>query len=647
LRLSIEQKKEIVNTIIDLFNYSRTHFHDFYTLCGLFRDFYNVELPDSIRNRLSAENPGLMPPDMHLAVNDLIAGLDEMVFSTDPFAEAEPERGTPVENARKATTYLQASAKISDLEMQYLRSIASAAKYGCGVGYVALEEMQDYALNRRMPLETGTYTDFEQGQKILYPTYRPCPLLRTFPDPSLYRRNWVIYQAESSILDMLRDQEKGEETAQFKFKVEDILKTSFPVGDANLYFPQAQDYKSSFVKYYNKPVELLHFRGWLPLKRPDGRPKFVDVIATVANRQELVQFDLNEWHYPAVDSFIFTYLLPTDEEQIYPVGKVEAGMDLLLQQFYIRNQRLMNLEHSLNRSYVTDDEKFPDYITAESGKVYKKTKGSDFEPLQLGDITNKSFVEVDVLKDELRYIFASNQYSAGEDPRRKETAYGISVLNQGTRRQVGFEKKMVIGTGLRKVLERYLEIGQLYADRMPLKMFDTGEMELIGKEEIFGKFSLQLKTIEPWKRPIQRQELLQAISIYNRDPDIDQIELKRRHFEAMEFSDPEKIVPDPANKIADIQRENQLMVQRGVLIPPLPHEDHRLHIQYHMQWADNPIVAQHIQLTVALYQQQQQGGGTTRSPGGIHLPQTEPHQLMGLSQRLEGGRLPALTGGEG
>lgn len=653
MHLTAEQKLEVKNTIIDLFKFSRSYFQDYYELCGVLKDLYNVELPDAIRNNLSEDHPGLMSPDMHLAVNDLMAGIDEMLFSTSPCVEAEAERDTPRDAARRATTWLEWATRTSELEMNFLKSIASACKFACGVGYVDLEEVDDVELKKDVLLsgENGEpetrYTDFVKGGKLVYPVYKPLNLLRVFPDPSVHRRNWVVDQSQVTLLDLMQEKAKGE-NSHYTFKVDDIVKSrnSFPRGDANLFFPKKVDYSSHLMKEENFPVELLHFRGWLPIKRADGKPKFVDVIATVANRQVLIQFDLNEWHYPAVDSFIFTYLLPTDEEQIYPIGKVEAGMDIFLQQFYARNQRLMNLEHSLNRSYVTDDDQMPDYIPAETGKIFKVTRGSKFESLDLGDITNKAYVEVDILKDELRYIFHSNQYSAGQDPRTTETAYGISKLTEGTRKGIKFEKKMIIRTGLQKILERYLEIGQMYAQNIPLKMFDSDEIQMIGAKNLFGRFNLKLKTIEPWQRPIQRQELLTAVKIYQGDPDINQIELKRRHFEAMMFPDPEKIVPDPASKFAEIERENRLMVQQGVFIEPLPHEDHVLHYKNHAQFQANPIVAQHMELTAKMYQEQQTQGPPILG-AEPRLPQTEPHQLMQVSQRLEPGRgSPYSQGGE-
>lgn len=649
-----EQKLEIINTIIDLFKFSRSYFQDYYELCGVLKDLYNVELPDAIKDGLDASHPGLMPPDMHLAVNDLVAGIDGMLFTTSPYVEAEAERDTPRDAARRATTWLEWATRMSDLEMEFLKTVSSGCKFAAGAGYVDIEEVDDVELRKDVLLSGGDresetrYTDFvNSGRKLVYPVYKPRPLLRIFPDPSPHRRNWIVDQSQVTLLDLMQEKAKGE-SSRYKFKVDEITKskTSYPTGDANLFFPKKIDYSSHLMKEENFPVELLHFRGWLPIKQSTGEPKFLDVIATVANRQVLIQFDINEWHYPAVDSFIFTYLLPTDEEQVYPVGKVEAGMDLLLQQFYARNQRLMNLEYLLNGTYWTDDDKMPDYVTAETGKIHKVTKGSKFERMDLGDITNKAYVEVDVLKDELRYIFHSNQYSAGQDPRRKETAYGIEKLTQGSQKGVKFEKKIIIKTGLEKILNRYLEIGQMYAQNIPLKMFDSDEVQMIGAENLFGRFNLKLKTIEPWTRPIQRQELLTAVKIYNGDPQVDQIELKRRHFEAMEFPDPEKLVPDPASKLADIERENKLMIQQGVFIEPLPHEDHVLHFKNHQPYQQNPIVGQHMELTARMYQEQQTQGPPVLG-AGPRLPQTEPNQLMQVSQRLEPGRGPPLSQGGG
>jgi len=638
-KLSLEsfEPESIVNTITDSYKYSKDRFQDYYELCDALEDLYKVELPSRVREQLSEEHPGLVPIDIYAAVNHLVARLFDNLFSPSPFFNINTEsRRTSEENIRYVTAYLDWASRKSELKMEFTKTLYSASKLATSVGCVELDQFQETKLDKRVPIktqesETGrilTGTGFQAGRTIEYPTYKHLQLTSFFPDPSSPEPSWAIYKAQSTFVEVLRDMEQGKYDRVTVKDVEEI-KGKLPAGDDK---SDWQDYQSKIMKD-NFAIELLHFRGWLPLvDQTTGDVTFADVIATVANRKLLLQLDLNEWHYPAVKSFILTHMLLTDRDDLYPVGKIEASKDTLLHQFYVRNQRLINLDQLLNPQFWTDSQELPDYLVAESGRVHKIGDAKHFEQIKMGDISRNAYVEVDIEKDEIRDVFGSSQISMGRDPRRpKETAYGISKMAEGTDVERKFEHRVIAHTGLIQILRRYLELGQEYHTSVEARAFDPQEIISVDRSHLFGEFAIGLDLNTPFAKPVQRQEILQSVKLYQGDPDIDQVELKRRHFRIMEFQEVEKLVPDPKEKLLPIEKENMIMVQTGYVVP-VPEEDHLLHAKGHQPYIQYPNINKHLEMHIAMVQQKQQGG---RPKGKIPIPEREEDLVRQISQRLE------------
>ena len=191
---------------------------------------------------------------------------------------------------------------------------------------------------------------------------------------------------------------------------------------------------------------------------------------------------------------------------------------------------------------------------------------------------------------------------------------------------------MVVQTGVKRILERYLEFGQLFHEKMPVKMFDTGKIEILGRPQLVGEFDISVDVNTPFDDPVRRQEFLHMAKLYLNDPDVDQIEFKREHFRLGKFHNPERFVPDPKERTLHIEKENMMMVKTGEVYPVLPEEDHLLHYKTHLPYQKYPNIAQHMQIHVAFEKQKQGGSG---QGGQVPMAQNEPDLLRGVSQRLE------------
>lgn len=637
MTLSDEQKKEVAQIIQDCFNWSKRSFSNYYELCGVLESFYNVKLPDDLKGELEEDNPGLVPADVHLGVNRCVSRIRKMMFSGDPFFKCDTELGTSQETIDRVIGFLELSSKKSDLKMNLTKTLFSTVKFACGVGYVDAKEVTLTQLkNVRGKPEGGgmIYPDFVKERKFICPTYTPCNLRRFFPDPEGYPLKWAIYQSKVTLLDLLEDQE-GDKKYDL-FDEEKVKKTSFPQGDFSQFFSR-EDFKSSTMRNYNVPVELLHFKGWIPIINPETRkPKWIDCHATLANREELIQFDVNEWHFPAVESFILTYMFPNDMEFLYPAGKIEISMPSFMNIFYTVNDRLVYLDRLLNTMHWTDDKTMPDYIPAEGGKIFKVEKGSTFQDIRVADVPNKAYVETTEMKDEVRWIYGSEQYNMGvRPPGGKETATGILTLKGAVEEITEFENEMIVDTGVSKILQRYLEIGQVLLEKTPVPL-PSGRIEEIDKRALFGGVAVSVDINEAMNKPVKQQQFLQMGELYKDDRDINQIAFKRAHFKAMEFRDVDEIVPDKKTRMIPIEKENQIMVQYDVMVPVHPLEDDELHLEGHAQFKDHPVVAQHIQLHVASAERKQGGDGKQPNIPGY---ENEMHMVEGTAQRLQPKRI--------
>lgn len=621
------QKKEVINIIVDSYNYSKAQYDEFYQLCAYLQQLYEIKLPDELGQDLEEENPGLLPADAHVGVNELLAQLYDILFSLDPFFRCSGGQNTSERKLRNITSYLKTATYRSKFKRSYTPTLSSAIRFGAGIGYVDVTEISLNVLKRDLQAggdSTLRYSDIVPENKFLCPTYVPCNLRRFFPDPDNIKRKWGIYQSKATLLDLLEDLEKGEDRKydglETKEDIDKLRKTTFPKTDFEEFF-DSKDFQSGIMKEYNIPIELLHFRGWIPIPNDNSTemPEFVDVIGTLANREVLIQFEKNEWHYPAAESFITTTIFPEDDDCIYPVSKVGASMNALLQKFYIRNRQLMALARILGPPYWTDDpsKSFPNYIQLKSGEVVRVSKGSKFEPIKTADVNPESYLEINNLTAEIQCIYGSSQFSANVNPPREQLATGIMVLKGITDTFRKFESNVIVNTGLTTILQRYYDIGRLYLEKTPIQLFDAKEVVELGKEDIDGgDIDIQIQLNDVWNHPIQRQEMLKLSEIYKDDPYVDPVELRRKHFRLVQFTEVEKLVPDPKEKLLPIEKENMMMIKGGIVVPVLPEEPHEIHIPVHAKYKDHPIVAQHLQGHVAMLQEKEKSPNMPAQTGG-------------------------------
>lgn len=620
IELSDEQEKEVINIVCDCYKASRDHFSNLYNLFNYLEKLYQVKLPDDLKADLEEENPGLMPADQHIGVNELLALLDDILFSSDPFLRCVGGQNVSERTIRNVTSYLTTAVAHSQFKRAYRPTLKSVIMFSAGWGYVDAEEISLDVLNTDETESGLKYRDLVREKSFICPTYKRCEIRRFFPDPDNIKPRWAIYQNKGNLLDLLEDEAKDEELRKYEVDMDKIKNSTFPKQDFEE-FISTTDFKSSTMKDYNKPVELLHFRGWIPIPspnaNPDEIPEFMDVIATVANREVLIQFEENEWHYPAVESFIPTFMFPEDDEMLYPISKLSASASALLQKFYLRNRQLMSLARILNPPYWSDDKDLPQYIEAKSGEIIRVARGAKLEALKTADIPREAYLEGNNITNEIQYIVGSNQFSAGVTPPRDQLATGIMVLKGVTDKMRKFESQIIVDTGLTAIMRRYRDIGRLYAEGMPVKMFDTKEVvELAASDLDSDELDIEVKINDVWNHPIQRQEMLKLAEIYKDDQFVDPIELRRRHFRLIQFSDVEKLVPDPKEKLAHIEKENMMMVQGKVFVPVMPDEPHELHIPVHAKFKDDPIVAEHLRGHVAMMEQKESPskGGQPRIP---------------------------------
>ena len=642
IELNETQQKEIVNLIVDCYRYSKDRFGELYTLFGYLESLYNLNIPDEMEQDLEEENPGLVPADMHVGADELLAEFDNILFANDPFFSCKGGENTSERKLRNITSYLKTTTYKSKLKKAFRPTLKSAIHFGAGIGYVDTIDIPLNVLRKDLRLnETSQlrYRDIVSEKSFTCPIYIGCDIRRFFPDPDNIQRKWGIIQSKSSLLDVLEDAEEEKDRRQYEIDIDALRKSTFPQADFEE-FNNTTDFRSNLMKGYNLPVELLHFRGWIPIPNedPNETPKFMDVIATVANRELLIQFDKNEWHYPAAEGFIQTTIFPEDYEIAYPVSKMNVSKNALLQKFYIRNRLLMALARNLNPPMVTDDpsKDFPDYIQAQSGEVIKLTRGAKLEPLKTGEVPNEAYLESNNLTNEMQYIFGSNQFSAGATTPQNKLATGIMVLKGVTDSVKKFESNVIVDTGLIEILTRYYDIGRLTIEKIPIQMYDSNEVVELGMDDIDGgDIDIQIELNDVWNHPIQRQEMLKFAEIYKDDPYVDPVKLRRQHFRLIQLPNVEELVPDPAEKMLPVDKENMMMVKMGIPVPVLPQEPHELHLKGHLQFKDIPNVAQHIQQHIAMLQAKEQ---SPNAPGTakprIPMAQDEIGLAETLAQKL-------------
>ena len=353
------------------------------------------------------------------------------------------------------------------------------------------------------------FTDFVK-QNLIYGTsfFSPAPMFDTsnwkfkgfhfdcedfqdiFPDPAakrLSRARWCIKRS-IQYWDELKDLEKsGVYKNVDMVKADTVAEWDDPVQNR-----LSEIGKSSEVNYADPKtgrIEILDYfeEGHIitvgarkvvlrDTRREKGSRATKDAMGEATKKQSVLPYDL-----PLID----LRFVPVPRE-FFGIGIPEILEDDQETIDLLRSQRLDNLDLAINKLFKLriNSDTDPDSIFAAPGGIIPVTDMSDLEEFKISDVTASAYTEADATKRNAEDSVGEWGYGRGETPTHRETATGITKLQEANLIRFDLALKIHEFSAVRSLGKKGIQMIHEY-------MAQSDYEDLIGEDDAgFYKYSM-------------------------------------------------------------------------------------------------------------------------------------------------------------
>lgn len=354
-----------------------------------------------------------------------------------------------------------------------------------------------------------------------------------FPQPhkeSIKESDWFIERAYVDWEFIQKLKNSGLDGNVYK-NLDEIKKTSIPSDYSNV-AEEMNDLigvsTTATKDPINKPVELLKY--WRE-----------DRCIIVANRKVVIRDTENPFDHKEI---------PYTDAKNYPLDKEFFGIsdvDLLIPLQDVVNDmtnfRLDNLVDLINTSYVAQRGKGinPDDVIAGPSRIVWSDDINAIKDLKKPSLPQYAYQEPEMMYKTMQRVSGAQEYYQGVTPERKETATGITKLQQAAQRRFGYRIKLMQKTAFKQILTQMCQLNQqLLPMDYCIKVFKENKDIQLNPWDIAGKFSIQVSGSS--KLAGIEERMMQVWSQAKNDPYFDQLELRKRLLDMMEIPNYEKLL---------------------------------------------------------------------------------------------------------
>lgn len=396
---------------------------------------------------------------------------------------------------------------------------------------------------------------------------RDHPLLKNidpvdyFWDPDAVSREFTRYEIHKmfkSIDALQQDPNLDQE------KVEEIKRSGADSSPATDMSESVKDSRRSIQGLNNPPrkgmVEVLEYWG-LFSEEEDGEPE--EYLITVANRNQILRLEKN----PFVDLFKggvvdeklvrpFVLLKDTDvPSEFHGMGMVEPIEKLQQELNDTRNQRMDNVVDIIDHAwYILDGADIDESeLVRKPGQVIHGAIPNGITPLPVGDVTQSSYNEETIIKQDIQRALGIPDVATGSlQGSQGETATTVLALQESA--NVRFDVKIAaFADAVRHAYSIILAYNQRWMDKevmirlegRDVEGADEFQFETITKEDIAGKFDIDIQMDTQMNKIVRRQEAFTLYQLLAQTPLVNQEVNVRTLLEALERKDVEQLLEVP------------------------------------------------------------------------------------------------------
>lgn len=279
-----------------------------------------------------------------------------------------------------------------------------------------------------------------------------------------------------------------------------------------------------------------------------------DKIITLANRSIVIreekQNPFNHGKKPFVR--IVDQSVP---KEFCGIGEIEPIETLQYELNDMRNQRMDNAVMVLNRMWkvkngagVDEDE-----LISDVGGIVHTDDMEGLEPIIQQDLPNSSYKEETLIKADIQQTTGITDYTKGvaSDALANETATGISLLQEAGNSRLRL-KMLNVEYAIKEIGEFMVSLNKQFIDEdtvIRITGDDGIDWATIKPSEVRENFDVTAQAGSRLEEndAIKRKQALEMYQLFAGDPDINQIELKRRVFQSRNEKNIDKLFMNPEN----------------------------------------------------------------------------------------------------
>jgi len=474
-------------------------------------------------------------PYIFSIVESVVPKMLGTIFNTRPIVAVVPRKGAAEDMAKLLERLLEYQLDEDQLEFfnKILEFFKESVIYGTSFAKIIPRFNDD-------ELATFNYIDIEPVDIFnIYPDYRA---------KSIRRMKYII---QLSYMDF--DELKELEKQKFYKNVDDLL--TYVESNMNV---------DEWKKKRLTDIGIIDEYGY------DSERKVVEIleywdkdkIITVGGRKVILKEEDNP--FGGLVPFIMARYIPVQHE-LYGIGIPEIAESLQEELNTVRNQRMDNVNLIINRMFIANKYADIDFdnLVSYPGNIILTNDVNAIKDLDTRDITKSAYQEEEIIKRDIDNATGEWEYARGATPPRRETATGIVRLQQASNVRFDTVVKMLEFTVIRSIAKVFLwldynflppeEMAKIVGEEDFMKLggpeFFNQDIETILKQYSFQPMGSSTTAV----KEVRIQQIMQAFQIFNNDPLINQIELRKMVFDAL-----------------DIKNENKLLVEPRTPMPGMP-----------------------------------------------------------------------------
>jgi hypothetical protein len=279
-----------------------------------------------------------------------------------------------------------------------------------------------------------------------------------------------------------------------------------------------------------------------------------DWVYVVGARSILLKKEPNP--FGGLIPFIMARYVPVQHE-LYGIGIPEICSSLQEELNTVRNQRMDNVNLIINRMFIANKYADIDFdnLVSYPGNVILSNDVDAIKPLDTRDITKSAYQEEEIIKKDIQDSVGEYEYSRGALPQRRETATGIVRLQQASNIRFDTIVKMLEFTVLRNVAKVFLWLDYQFLDPMDFakivgpEAFETyGGMAFYDQDidSMLKGFNFQpVGSSTTAVKDVRIQQMMQLYQMFNKDPMINQMELRKMVMDALDVKNVGQLLQPP------------------------------------------------------------------------------------------------------